>query len=134
MTSLLPARTDENHKTGGCEIILGALDAQPIFSIPPISKNNEAETYIVKEVTKIVSQLAQLVGSHILHSVSETANLKAELRESVSTVEAKLDINSTAVKRVEDKLNHLTELLQKRQMKGLMRLQHEKIEKEKGKK
>lgn len=53
------------------------------------------------------------MGSHINHSDTETSNLRTELRESVSTVEAKLVINSMAVEKVEDKLNRLTELIQK---------------------
>lgn len=111
------ATADECYKTDGQEIILGAIDAQPISSIPTLSKIDGTEAYTIKEGAKLVSQLAQSVGTHIRRSDNETTSLRTELRESVSTIEAKLDVNSTIVEKIEDKLNRLTEILLKETQK-----------------
>lgn len=81
LKNIYKATTDENHTTEGQEIMLGTLDAQPISSISPILENDDAETYSMKEVMKIVNQLPQSVGSHINPSNTETTNLRTELRE-----------------------------------------------------
>lgn len=134
MRSPLQAAANEHHETEGREIALEDLEAQPISSIPPILEINGAEKYSVKEVMKIVSQLAQSVESHIQHSDTERTNLRTESRKSVSIVKTKMVINSTIVENVEDKIDHLTELLQKEAKEGTEEAAAQEDRKKRGKK
>lgn len=61
----------------------------------------------------LVGQRAPSVGTHIQRSDVETTHLRTELREMVSTFEAKLDANSTAVENIEGKLNRITKMLER---------------------
>lgn len=55
---ILGITTDEPQKTNGHELILGDIDAQPIFSFPSFSEMDNTRAQAVQEVVMLVGQLA----------------------------------------------------------------------------